>query len=108
MVLEGYGQCKHIVVYLYIYILYIKYVYVNATISLLEHWRIGTVHTSLAYWRLAPFDRQPTIKRAASRTLSWLNQLHCSWHVFWFFSLLVLFIFTGGLQNTSFLLLYQE
>ena len=28
--------------------------------------------------------------------------LHCSWHVFGFFSFLVLFIFTGGLQKTKF------
>ena len=34
--------------------------------------------------------------------------LRCSWHVFWFFSFLVLFIFTGGLQKTFFLLPYQE
>ena len=29
--------------------------------------------------------------------------LHCSWRVFWFFSFLVLFIFTGGLQKPQFL-----
>ena len=32
-----------------------------------------------------------------------LGFLHCSWHVFWLFSFLVLFIFTGGLQKTKFL-----
>ena len=30
----------------------------------------------------------------------------CSWHVLWFVSFLVLFIFTGGLQKTQFLLPY--
>ena len=36
-------------------------------------------------------------------------KLHCSWHAFWFFSFLVLLIFTGGLQKTvSFSLPYQE
>ena len=28
--------------------------------------------------------------------------LHCSWRAFWLFSLLVPFIFTGGLQKTKF------
>ena len=30
-----------------------------------------------------------------------LRILHCSWHVVWIFSFLVLFIFTGGLQKTK-------
>ena len=31
-----------------------------------------------------------------------LPWLHCSWHVVSFFSFLVLFIFSGGLQKTKF------
>ena len=37
-----------------------------------------------------------------------IASLHCSWHVFWFFSFLVLFIFTGVCKKQSVLLPCQE
>ena len=39
--------------------------------------------------------------QAQTQLDNYVCNLHCSWHVFWFFSFLVLFIFTGGLQKTK-------
>ena len=57
---------------------------------------VGLTLCGVFFWRIPLRNRFRETKR------NLLPFLRCSWHVFWFFRFLVLFIFTGGLQKTKF------